>query len=140
MIEMHVAIICACLPMCKLPLTYIFPKLFPTIGGSSAHGSSGASHHQYSNTTRDGGRNDWSGYPSRREQLHKAGISLATVSARTNSGDDTSEEYMLDTVAGKSGHTHDPEAGGIFTGEEPTHRNQIRMTKGYHVSYEKDRQ
>ncbi|CAI4212806.1 unnamed protein product [Parascedosporium putredinis] len=109
MIEMHVAIVCACLPMCKLPLTYVFPKVFSAVSGSSAPSDGRSNPH--SDSSRGGAgsgshsRHEWSGYTSKKEQLSKGGLHLASVSTTTRTGDDTSEEYMLETVA----RSHGPE-------------------------------
>lgn len=138
MIEMHVAIVCACLPMCKLPLTYVFPKVFSAVSGSSAPSDGRSNPH--SDSSRGGAgsgshsRHEWSGYTSKKEQLSKGGLHLASVSTTTRTGDDTSEEYMLETVA-RSHRPDDVEKGGM-TPEQAARRSHIRMTRDYSVSYD----
>ncbi|KAF3349266.1 Putative succinate-semialdehyde dehydrogenase [NADP+] [Verticillium dahliae VDG2] len=43
MIEIHVAIICACLPMCRLPLAYLFPSVLGTTAKTSPSNATSAS-------------------------------------------------------------------------------------------------
>ncbi|EEY22946.1 integral membrane protein [Verticillium alfalfae VaMs.102] len=43
MIEIHVAIICACLPMCRLPLAYLFPSILGTTAKTSPSNATSAS-------------------------------------------------------------------------------------------------
>ncbi|KAK3937530.1 integral membrane protein [Diplogelasinospora grovesii] len=51
MIEENVAIICACLPVCRLPLAYLFPTQFSSTGSSSSKKSVGCDSSQNSNGT-----------------------------------------------------------------------------------------
>ncbi|KAM0323922.1 hypothetical protein ACHAQA_008503 [Verticillium albo-atrum] len=46
MIEIHVAIICACLPMCRLPLAYIFPSVLGSTAKTSPSNATSASEPQ----------------------------------------------------------------------------------------------
>ncbi|KAK2029597.1 hypothetical protein LX32DRAFT_727918 [Colletotrichum zoysiae] len=106
LVEDNLAIICACLPMCRLPLTYIFPSYFPSKKGSSAgsYKISSAPHTNdsaftYASTNRD----DWHTYPEREERnrIHMKRVQAkagATVGVRSG----TSEECILpvDTEVG----------------------------------------
>lgn len=58
MIEMNVAIICACLPMCRLPLAYLFPATLGTAGKSTSDASEQSGAALSGCKSRDGPRAD----------------------------------------------------------------------------------
>ncbi|WYZ46777.1 hypothetical protein EsH8_IX_001002 [Colletotrichum jinshuiense] len=129
LVEDNVAIICACLPMCRLPLTYIFPSFFASKQGSTGGGSYGYGSAPRSNTGNfllaGTGRNEWHPYQGREE---KKGIHLTSVQGRTKIGDDTSEEYILPTAT-DSGHARNPS-------EDLDDRKAIRKTTAFHMTYD----
>ncbi|KAM0437788.1 hypothetical protein ACHAPT_002153 [Fusarium lateritium] len=85
MIEENVAIICACLPMCRMPLTLFFPSWFAGIKASSSE--------DYALSDRSG--DVWKPYVGPR---HAQGFNQSEV-LRT---DGASEEYILDSVKGNA--------------------------------------
>jgi hypothetical protein len=80
-IEPNIAIICACLPMCRMPLAQLFPKLFP---------NSDASHTATNPFTHAGtGKNDWT--PSQIGRSDRKTANASIVAGR----DSGSEEFIL---------------------------------------------
>ncbi|KAK2056604.1 integral membrane protein [Colletotrichum caudatum] len=107
LVEDNLAIICACLPMCRLPLTYIFPSYFPSKKGSSAGSYKISSAPQtndsaftYASTNRD----DWHPYPEREERnrIHMTSVQVK-VAAKAGVRSGTSEECIL-PVGTEVGH------------------------------------
>ncbi|KAG0648755.1 hypothetical protein D0Z07_4764 [Hyphodiscus hymeniophilus] len=93
-VEENVGIICACLPMCKYVLTFLFPSIFPQRSTPSPYPSYPRSTNRafaHSST----GKNEW--IPSRGGGREELSINLTTVKA-TGLNDNTSEEYMLPTA------------------------------------------
>ncbi|KAK6218623.1 integral membrane protein [Colletotrichum tabaci] len=132
LVEDNVAIICACLPMCRLPLTYIFPSYFASKQGSSA-GSYNIKSAPRTNSSAfihaGTSRNDWHPYQGREE---KTGIHLTSVQAKPKAGDDTSEEYILPAATTTDArHVRTPS-------EEAEDRRAIRKTMAFHMTYDED--
>ncbi|UNI21123.1 hypothetical protein JDV02_007140 [Purpureocillium takamizusanense] len=122
MIEENVAIICACLPMCRIILAWVFPKAFAN-ASSAAAGSHGPTYTfgqkrsgAYSQTS---GNREWKPYSGPNEAN---GTSRSVV----QHSDDTSEEFILTTVHSVNNNTtiQDDHA--------------IRKTTQYAVSYERE--
>jgi hypothetical protein len=93
MIEENVAIICACLPMCRLPLSYLFPSIFPSKANNNSYAVS--SHPRSQNGTyghAGTGKNEW--MPSRSSGKDDRAINLTSVKSK-GLGDDTSEEFIF---------------------------------------------
>ena len=94
MIEMHVAIICACLPMCRLPLAYLFPATLGSTTKSSDFGSSGSSNARSTVCSgcksRDGQKAHPAGWTPRDEE-EKGALSNYRLQVIRR----TSEEIML---------------------------------------------
>lgn len=119
MIEQNVAIICACLPMCRMPLALVLPSVF-----ASKLGGSGSSSHPYGSTDDtsrhragdNGGTTDWKPYvgPRKVEGFSRSAAMRA---------DGASEEYILDPVSGS-----DSLRDGVV----------IRKTMHYDITYESD--
>ncbi|KAI8188364.1 Satratoxin biosynthesis SC1 cluster protein 4 [Colletotrichum sp. SAR 10_75] len=131
LIEDNLAIICACLPMCRLPLTYIFPTVFASKQGSS-NGSSGygsAPRSSKGNFTHAGtSRNDWHPYQGREE---KTATHLTSVHAnRPRLGDDSSEEYILQSIPKDSG------SSSARRSEDVEDARAIRKTTDFHMTYD----
>ncbi|KAF3808056.1 hypothetical protein GCG54_00012635 [Colletotrichum gloeosporioides] len=131
LIEDNLAIICACLPMCRLPLTYIFPTVFASKQGSS-NGSSGygsAPRSSKGNFTHAGtSRNDWHPYQGREE---KTATHLTSVHAnRPRLGDDSSEEYILQSIPKDSGPS------SARRSEDVEDARAIRKTTDFHMTYD----
>ncbi len=83
-IEPHVAIVCACLPMCRLPLAKVFPRLFPTM--STPHPSNtGAFMHAGTS------KNDWT--PSQTGDKPTRNQTTSVMA-----GPDGSEEFILNDL------------------------------------------
>lgn len=119
------AIICACLPMCRLPLTYLFPTVFGSQQGSTTGSSSGKRSNNSTFVHAGTGRNEWSPYQGREE---KRGRHSATVQGRSRLGDDASEEYILGPVGERGGASVDLENG-----------NAIRKTMAFQMTSEQRR-
>ena len=97
MIEMNVAIICACLPMCRLPLAYIFPSILGSTVKSSPFNSEGSDPRSaaYSGCkSRDGPAKSGSGstasWTARDDEEKALPTNFSTQVTRA-----TSEEIML---------------------------------------------
>lgn len=90
MIEPNVGIICACLPMCRLLLTILFPSIFPakTISGTSYASSPRSNNGTYGYVGT--GKNEW---VPRGGGNDERGINLTSVSRGLS--DDTSEELII---------------------------------------------
>ena len=120
MIEENVAIICACLPMCRLPLALVFPTVF---GNRDTQKSS---NYKYGSSQRSQASGPtWQPYAG----PHKEGIQS---SAHHHTGDDTSEEFILTSVKRHSV----PDLND--SSREGTDPNGIRKTTQYEVTYETD--
>ncbi|KIE03084.1 hypothetical protein MAJ_00598, partial [Metarhizium majus ARSEF 297] len=124
MIEENVAIICACLPMCRIVLAWIFPKAFstPSTASSGGEGSGGPAYtigsapKQLSPSHSD---DDWQPYsgPAKCEgQNHSI--------ARHHPEDGSSEEFILQSVTKPA----TLETAGAA----------IRKTTHYEISYERN--
>ncbi|KAF6817542.1 integral membrane protein [Colletotrichum musicola] len=134
LVEDNVAIVCACLPMCRLPLTYIFPSMFGSKHESStgSNGSYGLSTRRTNNSSfahAGTSRNDWHPYQGR-EEKNITHLSSAHAS-RPGMGDDTSEEYILPT--GK-----DDENGARSGSEDVQDPRVIRKTTAFHMTYDEE--
>jgi hypothetical protein len=81
-IEPNIAIVCACLPMCRMPLQRLFPKVFGSIGGTKRPGTATFSH-------AGTGNNDWT--PSQVGQRNIRDHHSSVVAGK----DTDSEEYIL---------------------------------------------
>ncbi|KAH0595830.1 hypothetical protein MHUMG1_06378 [Metarhizium humberi] len=124
MIEENVAIICACLPMCRIVLAWIFPKAFstPSTAASGGEGSGGPAYtigsapKQLSPSHSD---DDWQPYsgPAKCEgQNHSI--------ARHHPEDGSSEEFILQSVPKPA--------------TRKTAGAAIRKTTHYEISYERN--
>ncbi|KAJ4855174.1 hypothetical protein CI102_1996 [Trichoderma harzianum] len=120
-IEENVAIICACLPMCRIVLAFLFPSVF---GGNTSKGSTGASgglgsgnpnKYGYARSQSPSRRQSWKPYSGPGGD----GVSRSTAAHQS---DDTSEEFILTTV----------QRHGSTDGDD----GAIRKTTKYEVSYE----
>lgn len=139
-IEENVAIICACLPMCRKPLFYLFPSLSSSHKGSASSGYvSNSSNPQHSlksgGTFKHAGtsRSDWSPYTENAESANKLDLDPRRVAMRTQvmraGNDDSSEEYILSPVGRRGGPTTDgSEEDGTV----------IRKIMAYEVTYDND--
>lgn len=110
-IEPNIAIICACLPMCRMPLQSMFPKIFP--------GTEPSRPSKYTFTHAGSGKNDWT--PSQQERSRNRS-QLASVTAG-GKGDSGSEEYIL--------HDRNPayperEEMGVRTGIQKTTQFSVK--------------
>ncbi|KAI2465136.1 integral membrane protein [Annulohypoxylon bovei var. microspora] len=86
-IEENVAIICACLPMCKGPLNYLFPSIFAS---APRRVSAGFKPSQHSNNSS---RSYWAPMRGDREMLSTR---VTCVQGRKPSTGGNSQEYMLE--------------------------------------------
>ncbi|KAH6608673.1 hypothetical protein Trco_002019 [Trichoderma cornu-damae] len=119
-IEENVAIICACLPMCRIVLAIIFPKMF---GGGTTKGSTGASgmvseshsKYGYARATSPTRSQNWKPYAG-------PGGDGVNRSTAAHQSDDTSEEFILASVQ-RHGSADDQDGA-------------IRKTTKYEISYE----
>ncbi|KAL2071836.1 hypothetical protein VTL71DRAFT_13071 [Oculimacula yallundae] len=91
MIEPNVGIICACLPMCRLPLTLIFPNVFPPKIIDTTSYASGPRSNNGTYGHAGTAKNEW--VPSRGGGNEERAINLTSVSRGT--GDDNSEEFIM---------------------------------------------
>ncbi|KAK5990810.1 Wortmanamides biosynthesis cluster C-like protein [Cladobotryum mycophilum] len=121
-IEENVAIICACLPMCRVVLAMFLPSIF---GGGSQDGSAPSSEGSSSGPYKPGGvyprpsspRPAWMPYSG-------PGHAEGTSRSIARHSDDRSEEYILTSVQRQG--TADEQDGAI------------RKTTKYEISYEPD--
>jgi hypothetical protein len=84
-LEAHIAIVCACLPMCRMPLAKIFPRIFRTLN-TTPHATTGA--FQHAGTSK----NDWT--PSQTGSKN-ARNQQTSVMAGPDGG---SEEFILNDL------------------------------------------
>lgn len=136
-IEMNVAIVCACLPMVRPLIVKIFPKLMSRTGritGRSKYGSNGPS--QYGAHSKNGYFSSHSRTENERDEWSriegKDGINLTSI----RKGDQSSEEYILheDRPA--------PMTKPSVTDMSSRDRNNqgIQKTVQYSVEYTKEKQ
>jgi len=112
-IEPNIAIICACLPMCRMPLQRMFPKLFP-----------GTEERPTNNSFRyaGSGKNEWT--PSSQQTSRSRNRDrLASVTAGMNNA---SEEYIL----------HDRNLAQGEVDERALKNGGIQNTTHFSVRYE----
>ncbi len=81
-IEPNIAILCACLPMCRMPLQRLFPRIFGSIDGTKRPGTTSFSHAGSS-------KNDWT--PSQVGRRNPRDQFSSVVASK----DSNSEEYIL---------------------------------------------
>ncbi|KAK0109306.1 hypothetical protein ONS96_003125 [Cadophora gregata f. sp. sojae] len=93
MIEPNVGIICACLPMCRLPLTILLPAYFPpkTIDGTSYTSDPRSNNGTYGYAGT--GKNEW--IPSRGGENDDRVINLDSISRDL---DDNTDEELTESV------------------------------------------
>lgn len=118
MIEENVAIICACLPMCRMLLAWVFPSVFDVSKASSSSSSSSPS--SYGSGASRPKPYEWqpfSGSPK------SEGFTHSTVQR----GEGTSEEYILDSLHGDAA-----------LGKPTLEIGSIRKTTEYEISYENE--
>ena len=118
MIEPNVGIICACLPMCRLPLTIFFPSIFPPKTANSTSYATGPRSNNGTYGHAGTGKNEW--VPSRGGGNDERSINLITVSRGMS--DDTSEEFIMHKEAGRA----------------PEDAKKIHRVTNYAVTYEDD--
>lgn len=97
--EENIGIICACLPMCRLPLQIMFPSIFPPNSANSAQAYPSSGKFSHAST----GKNEWTP-PSAKAQ----DVPLSSVHAVRND----SEEYILQPTDADSERDR-KEAAGI---------------------------
>lgn len=120
MIEQNVAIICACLPMCRMPLSWLFPAVFGgTAKSSPSKYSYGSGEHRQIDSQNQG--SPWQPYngPS------KSGVNHSVV----QHSDGASEEYILTSVPQRQ-QKEELNPGADL--------KNIRKTTDFHISYERD--
>jgi hypothetical protein len=122
-IEENVAIICACLPMCRIVLAFLFPQTFGSnIASKGSTGASGAlksgsrNKHGYERSNSPSRHQSWKPYTG------PGGDTIISHSAAAHQSDDTSEEFILTTVQ-RHGSADDQDGA-------------IRKTTKYEISYE----
>lgn len=118
MIEQNVAIICACMPMCRLPLAFLFPTIF---------GNHSRSQSNYQYGSNDGRSNTNGSQHSRWQPYGGPSKTGGVTHSIVHHSDETSEEYILSSVKIEA-----PKEG-----LEAGHR-AIRKTTQYEISYEND--
>ena len=114
MIEENIAIICACLPMCRLPLSIILPSVFGTDHSKQS---------TFPQRSTEGSASNHSGWRPYSGPSKTEGINRSIV----HHSDETSEEFILGTV-----QRHD------IRGKSDSDPKAIRKTTGYDVSYERE--
>ncbi|EFQ25834.1 uncharacterized protein GLRG_00978 [Colletotrichum graminicola M1.001] len=96
LVEENLAIICACLPMCRIPLKHIFPLYFASKKDSSVgcYEIGSAPHTNDSTLIRTStNRNDWHPYPGSEGRNGTHMMELEAKGAEVRN--DTSKEYIL---------------------------------------------
>src|SRR5687767_448067 len=120
MIEQNVAIICACLPMCRMPLSWLFPSVFGGITKSSpskyTYGS--GDHRQIESQSQSSAWQPYHG-PS------KSGANHSVV----QHSDGASEEYILTSV---------PQGARKDEQDLGDEGSNIRKTTKFQISYERE--
>ncbi|KAL7624885.1 hypothetical protein AAE478_004099 [Parahypoxylon ruwenzoriense] len=105
-IEENVAIICACLPMCKGPLSWLFPSVFVSASTRSSGGYRQSQQH-----TGDPNRNYWAPTRGDSEMLS---MRVTSIQARKSVVNSNSQEYMLeDTESTNRSSAHVEDGRGI---------------------------
>ncbi|KAI6085217.1 hypothetical protein F4821DRAFT_279431 [Hypoxylon rubiginosum] len=102
-IEENVAIICACLPMCKGPLNWLWPSIFVSTTRRTSGGYKPSPHN-----TENSSRNYWAPIRGDSEMLSTR---VTSVQGRKSSAGNTSQEYMLEDS--KSNSDLEDVRGGI---------------------------
>ncbi|KAI1390559.1 uncharacterized protein F4822DRAFT_154228 [Hypoxylon trugodes] len=101
-IEENVAIICACLPMCKAPLNWLFPSMFTSSSRRTSNG-----YKPPSQGTEETSRNIWRPIRGDSEMLSTR---VTSVQCRKSSNANNSQEYMLENTI-STDHGSDVEGG-----------------------------
>jgi hypothetical protein len=133
-IEMNVALVCACLPMVRPLIVKIFPRLMPK-SSSNKYGNT-ASKSGFSNRGYIMSHSQDRAEPSGWTHEGKDGITMTTI----RKGDQSSEEYILHDTA-------DPSESGVVLDQArqatvgPLSKNAfgIQKTVQYSVEYTKDK-
>ncbi|KAL9941172.1 hypothetical protein D7B24_009033 [Verticillium nonalfalfae] len=132
MIEQNVAIICACLPMCRLPLAFLFPSTF----GSSSRQRSSYKYGGSNNSNNAARSNNTNNNMSSSQHSHSAwqpyGGPAKTGGANrsiVHHSDEMSEEYILTSVKRQ---------GSEDEGDAEGDAGAIRKTTRYEISYERE--
>ena len=119
MIEIHVAIICACLPMCRMILQFLLPGVFGATAGRPGGSTNPAivtiGSAPPKARTHPEAEEEWQPY-SGPNKLERSGVGMAHGPC-----DASSEEYMLADVPRPSSDEQD---------------GTIRKTMQYKISYE----
>ncbi|KAL7789388.1 putative PTH11-type G-protein coupled receptor protein [Trichoderma ceciliae] len=122
-IEENVAIICACLPMCRIVLAFLFPKIFggnTTKESKEASGAPGSENHNkygYVRSISPSRRQSWKPYTG-------PGGDAIGHSTAAHQSDAASQEFILQSV-----QRHGP---------SDDHDGAIRKTTKYEISYESE--
>ncbi|EGY21643.1 hypothetical protein VD0002_g6124 [Verticillium dahliae] len=134
MIEQNVAIICACLPMCRLPLAFLFPSTFGSTSRQRSSYKYGGSNNSHNAARSNNTSNNMSS--SQHSSSHSAwqpyGGPAKTGGANrsiVHHSDDMSEEYILTSVKRQ---------GSEDEGDGDGDAGAIRKTTRYEISYERE--
>ncbi|RBQ93919.1 hypothetical protein VDGD_03083 [Verticillium dahliae] len=134
MIEQNVAIICACLPMCRLPLAFLFPSTFGSTSRQRSSYKYGGSNNSHNAARSNKTSNNMSS--SQHSSSHSAwqpyGGPAKTGGANrsiVHHSDDMSEEYILTSVKRQ---------GSEDEGDGDGDAGAIRKTTRYEISYERE--
>ncbi|KAI1654046.1 hypothetical protein F4813DRAFT_372885 [Daldinia decipiens] len=103
-IEENVAIICACLPMCKGPLNWLFPSVFMSTSKRTS------SSYQPGQPTINSGRNYWAPTRGDSEMLNTR---VTSVQGCKSTGSRNSQEYMLEDTGSLDRSSDVDEVRGI---------------------------
>lgn len=123
-IEENMAIICACLPVCKAPLYWIFPSLLTPLSRENSKTPTNA---RAAGSYRGG---HWTPIRGDKEKLS---VRMTSVNGRLTCVDNNSEEYILEPVAPAAANHQSAEPGSIrkVTQYEITfHEKASRPTRG----------
>jgi hypothetical protein len=104
-IEPNIAILCACLPMCRMPLQRLFPKIFGSVGGTKRPTTTSFSYAGAS-------KNDWTPSQVGRRNLRDQFSSVVAGK------DNDSEEYIL---ADRNNNSFGDASGGEGRIHKTTH-------------------
>ncbi|KAK3329282.1 hypothetical protein B0H66DRAFT_579121 [Apodospora peruviana] len=162
MVEQNLAIICACLPVCRLPLAYAFPAYFSGSSSANYSAASSSAGNDASNTKPDHSHDSCQIHRSpvshtsrphapsayaydKQHEKAVADMPLARLSAKLTAGwkeaDPESGRYILSHVS-SCGTTQDPGSYGIqaddveLQGGGQPDAHVIRMIKRYSITYE----
>ncbi|KAK3693445.1 integral membrane protein [Podospora appendiculata] len=139
MIEENLAIICACLPVCRLPLAYVFPTcLSSSSTGKKSTGSSGSSPDFHSRTDRSYTAPRAATPSSPRRNLDKEDLDAMPGTAVGWEGDAESGRYILSDIK-RPAHDCQCHCHGDAESHHDRGRDEDSRPHNYDATYDNDK-